>query len=763
MKFELQDDPKRPPTSKESDEALILQLLPGLGGKTQEPSKNPPAETKGQSGKPEHPEDPPVGDKAKLGANGKPEQSGDPPVGDKAKLGGKGLEKATLPGNGPKTTPLEEKVEDYEADSLRKIMPPLSDTLAQDIDRVRANIFAYQVRKGTELIEFVNTHAKEPVPVLRAALKDNNALVFVGDQHTYSYEAPKLNPMRDFNLECIDDMEAGSVKAIEVPTILKPVFEKFNQSKPGTEMEIPEHLEGPNGDKALKYLRNIIKLMPDEYRNMKNCRDHGVVLVPIDNERVLLTENSPEWKKAMQECDGYMAEEMLELIKKYPGKNISVDIGTAHGSKRGETDEFGSRPLAFLLEQDPRFQISGRHIVSFGSIVGNADTPPESHGLASMALLASRSFIVPTHEGRQPNIVGQLPYYPNKPELGNLDGHDYMVVSKGEQGMAGDKKRPIIDLAKDTDEDKAYWGRHIPVPESMTKSLEELVAQDKPLNEKVLALKHLINTQVTDPVKEVAKDLTGGNIVLMSLPEQPNGNAFNFDYFPKYFENLCKEMPKGTRIGIKYPSALQPLFDEFNSSPPGTKFIIPKSLPDEEGTKALASLERIDPTRLKIWQTAHDNGMSIVPLANMAHFVPDEAEAKALRQRESADIKNKIVILSAKDRNHPILALLESEDCMDTAGKASKPSVFDLLKPYANIKDRGISLTNVLCHDQSSLNLSLSTFTWGIREPVSAKTHTDGKPNLLGRLPVLQNPETSNDKLNLSSVRQVIIFPAEIK
>lgn len=721
---------------------------------------------------------------------------------------------------------LQEKVDVRDRIIWGKIMPPLSGQLAADIDKARKKIFDFSVQKGKELVDFVNANAKEPLPVIKEALKDHSAFVFLGDQHTYG---GKENPMREYSKNAMDVVKNDLVLLVEVPSVLRPVFDKFNQgaagsemeipdhleipqskeaiaalrktikdhpdlykswkaahdrgeivtipkelssvlqpvfdkfnkSKPGSEMEIPDYLEPPYSKEALDYLRNRIKDMADEYQTWKVARDHGAIVRPIDNERVLLDKKDPKWEEIMQVCNEHMKEEIFPLMAAYPDRTFAYDTGALHGSKDGKTEVMGSRQLAFLLEQDPRFQITGRHTISFDSIVGDAGAGDErkfhSGSLSSFAMLGSRPFLVPTHTDGKPNIVGQLPHDPRSPKQGSLaDGYDYEVVSPTDRGKdAAREKGPIIPDHDATDEDNAYMGRYIPVPEEWQKSLQDLLAQDKPIDEKILALKRLINTQsAADPVREVAHDLQGNSIVLMSFPAFHKRNEFGFDGFPKYFENLSQSVPKGTGLAVLVPSALKSVFDKFNNSPVGTKFEIPEpgSLPDRDANLALDAFNRIHPSVIKLWESAHDHGMTVHPVDNMWLYSGDDKKFETLAKSREEDVKNNILRLATR---RPVLGLLEWEMCANSANNSS-PTTFDMLKRYANDKRK---VTNILCHDHSSLDLALSSFSFDIARPVILQTHSsNGMPKLAGRLPVLQDPTRSNRKETLSSFARAMIL-----
>jgi hypothetical protein len=276
----------------------------------------------------------------------------------------------------------------------------------------------HEVLRNSAEIVFETQGIPAEQAILAAAKK--NAITFVGETHTYN---GKRNPNREMLADLMKDLPKGSRLAIELPDTLKPVFEQFNKSPQGSDLVIPEKIEGKYGQQACDLLRAVKETSPDLVRVWIAARDAGIQVVPINNEWSLMPPGDPDQPAVIEARDQYMKDRLKGLYDEDKNTPIVAWLGSLHGALRGA----GVRKWAAqLLAEDEQFRKSGGTVTSFHTQIAEEGEEFTLHPLTDKF---KKPLSVPTYTGGQANAVGVMSLFENPlVNLNRLADFDNVIV-----------------------------------------------------------------------------------------------------------------------------------------------------------------------------------------------------------------------------------------------------------------------------------------------------------------------------------------------
>ncbi|MBX9669086.1 MAG: hypothetical protein K2X93_15785 [Candidatus Obscuribacterales bacterium] len=291
-----------------------------------------------------------------------------------------------------------------------------------------------QVEKATKYIE---DKGKDPKAAILESVK-NNHVTFLGEIHTVGTE----NPHREMVRDALKEMPAGSRFATELPDVLKPVFDKFNASKKGSDFEIPDKLDGPYAKEALELLRKVKEKSPDIIDMWKAARDNGIKVVPIDNASSVMPDSDPNKAAETARRDQNMKDHLLKMVKDDPMSKVIAELGNLHGTRRSN-DKDAFKSAATLLSEDADFKKLGGKIQTFYAQIA------EGHGVGGALFPATLAMDKPrtvgTKQDGKPNDVGKVPIF-GSPRVNahfghNLDSFDNVIVYPPSKSFFRDLER----------------------------------------------------------------------------------------------------------------------------------------------------------------------------------------------------------------------------------------------------------------------------------------------------------------------------------
>lgn len=249
-----------------------------------------------------------------------------------------------------------------------------------------------------QIKELVNRHGSDPTKAVTEAIAKNN-IVGIGEIHWD--DAPHrpwgASQMKTFH-------EAGITHlAVELPDVLKPVFDKFNSSPKGSDLEIPAALDAPDGDRALAFLQNF-----REKSNLlalwKEARDAGIAIVPIDNSYSLKDPDSEERAALGPQRDKQMALNISKVLNDEPESKVMAWVGSHHLAS-GNDDPSAQKTLVEELTSKVN---EGSVNASIATFIGTIGHPVASDtSMFSINQELTKPVSVATHADGEPNILGE--------------------------------------------------------------------------------------------------------------------------------------------------------------------------------------------------------------------------------------------------------------------------------------------------------------------------------------------------------------------
>lgn len=284
-----------------------------------------------------------------------------------------------------------------------------------DITELEDKIKEIQMKMALEAAKFIKKEGVEPKAVIADAVKNNN-VTFLGEIHTVGVD----NPHRKLITETFKDMPKGSRLAIELPENLKPVFDKFNEGKPGSDLEIPDKLDGEFGKEALDLLKLVKEKSPDLIEMWKTARDNGIKINPIDNTSVLMKKDDPRRVVEDAKRDEHMKDKLLAMVKEDPTSHVVAELGGLHAAR--SQDGKPPKSAADLLTHDPEFKKMDGKIQTIMGQIGQGDGINSALWPATLEMEKPLSVKTKDADGK-PNPVGQIPIF-SSPGLNSIFGYN---------------------------------------------------------------------------------------------------------------------------------------------------------------------------------------------------------------------------------------------------------------------------------------------------------------------------------------------------
>jgi hypothetical protein len=238
------------------------------------------------------------------------------------------------------------------------------------------------------------------------------------------------------------DLPKGSRLAIELPSVLQPVFDQFNNGAKGSELVIPDKLEGQYGQQALALLQAIKERSPDIVRVWKAARDAGIKVVPINNDWSLMPPDDPNRPAAIAARDQHMKDKLMDLYEKDKSTPIVAWLGSLHGALRGPSSRKGA---AQLLDEDDQFKKNGGTITSFHTQIAEEGADLTLHPLTDKF---KKPVSAPTWTGGEANALGVMSLFENPlTNVHRLADWDNVIVYPRAKANGRPAKDPVSRTA----------------------------------------------------------------------------------------------------------------------------------------------------------------------------------------------------------------------------------------------------------------------------------------------------------------------------
>jgi hypothetical protein len=264
--------------------------------------------------------------------------------------------------------------------------------------------------------EFVNQAGRDPTSAVVDAIKKDK-MVGLGELHANGVPSPSREwataHMKDF-------ARAGATDLfVEMPKLLQPVFDKFNNDPKKGPFQIPDKLVGPDGkpdnrpqaDGALKMLREFQESDPELFRMWSAARAAGMKVEPVDNDAngwLFHNPESAEAKRLTPLRNRDMAANMLSELNRPskpgepPRKGIAwmgnMDVADGPGNVEG-------RPALQIMKAE--LAKTGQRTESF--FTQTATNEFDQQWSVFPLALTTRPFAAPTHDSTgKPSILGRM-------------------------------------------------------------------------------------------------------------------------------------------------------------------------------------------------------------------------------------------------------------------------------------------------------------------------------------------------------------------
>lgn len=196
----------------------------------------------------------------------------------------------------------------------------------------------------------------------------------------------------------MSELPPGSILAIELPSSLKPLFEKFNNNR-GSDLSLPSKFADMLSTQPKRsLLRKFFRDNPDLVNMWKSARDNGVRVVPIDAELAPGAHASRESREAT------IAANLLALSDSAAGKPVVAWFGIAHAAKASE----GEVPLlAKRIAESPGFASGKRKLNTvLSQLSGEYE---ELFPLSVLSKDVREAVGMPTVKHGKETLIGEVP------------------------------------------------------------------------------------------------------------------------------------------------------------------------------------------------------------------------------------------------------------------------------------------------------------------------------------------------------------------
>ncbi|MDX1985877.1 MAG: hypothetical protein SFV17_04240 [Candidatus Obscuribacter sp.] len=268
----------------------------------------------------------------------------------------------------------------------------------------------------------------KPVDALKASAGESRILG-VGESHTYRYgKSAQIDYFKEHFEELAD---AGITDLmVELPQVLQPVFDRFNQERGKGDFTVPEKIVGTDGKvidtPEAKGALAILRGYPPHYVELwKAARDAGIAVSPIDNNANALEPNyiehwkgtappptaaeieamnSPEHRQLSLRRDADMAANALAgLAVPHPSgreRKALLWLGSLHTADTAEADPASKRAGQILRES-----LGHTAVASFYGLTAG----PESVDAGAYPLVGQlKEPRAASTGGAEPNHLGQV-------------------------------------------------------------------------------------------------------------------------------------------------------------------------------------------------------------------------------------------------------------------------------------------------------------------------------------------------------------------
>jgi hypothetical protein len=286
-----------------------------------------------------------------------------------------------------------------------------------------------------QLKEFINQNGRDPTAAVVDAIKKTN-VVGLGELHE---DAPP-NPPRDWAAAHMRDFaRAGTTDLfVELPKVLQPVFDKFNNDPKKGPFQIPDKIIGPDGKPidtpvakgALELLRDFD---PDFFKMWAAAREAGIKVHAVDNDAngwlyYSKDPNNPEAKRltALRKQD--MAANMLSILGQPTKPGEPPHKGIAWMGNVDIADGPGYQGTPSLKIMKDALAKKGEKVASF--FTQNAESNGDAQwSVFPLAATVNRPVAAPTHgaDGK-PNVLGRMTTLGGHAIPYNYDNWDQIIL-----------------------------------------------------------------------------------------------------------------------------------------------------------------------------------------------------------------------------------------------------------------------------------------------------------------------------------------------
>jgi hypothetical protein len=316
-------------------------------------------------------------------------------------------------------------------------------TTEPDPDEVRfaghgLDAFKDKAQGYKQVKEFINQNGRDPSAAVVDAIKNTN-MVGLGELH----EDTPPNPPRNWAAAHMRDFaRAGTTDLfVEMPKVLQPVIDKFNNDPKKGPFQIPDKIIGPDGKPidtpvakgALEMLREFQQSDPDFFKMWAAAREAGIKVHAVDNDANGLlyfnrNPDDPDVKRLTAQRKQDMAANMLGILDQPtkpgepPRKGIAwmgnVDIADGPGYQ-------GTPSLKIVKDALAK---KGERTASF--FTQNAESNGDAQwSIFPLAATVNRPVAAPTHEpDGKPNLLGRMTTLRGYALPYNYDNWDQIIL-----------------------------------------------------------------------------------------------------------------------------------------------------------------------------------------------------------------------------------------------------------------------------------------------------------------------------------------------
>ena len=423
----------------------------------------------------------------------------------------------------PKDQPYVERTEPTkeELDFLRRSLP-ISAELQQQLIKVTAAIENEHRALWKNVKELVNKTGRDPQDVLVEAMKKSR-VVGIGETHTFDNDSNALTAFGINRMKNLQELGKGTDFTVELPKVLQPVLDKFNDDPKKGALAIPDKIIEKDGKEntteeatgGLKFLKQLKERSPDFMKLLAAARDAGMPIHCVDNNYTALrfaNPGHPSLPKLLEQQNADIKNNIMDIVDKSikpgdPEIRVIAWLGGLHfPDGKGEEKQ---RSAGELLREE----LAKRHetITTFMGQIGRAQAGNTLYALTSQI---NRPVSVATHDSEgKPNELGKIPLFRTKQEGFpdyELSAFDHVLVFPREAPVfqGNPKVQIIIDGLKNIKPGSN------PKPEKyLPETASELELRRFGTQENVIKVKKEINTE-GKPFSEILSDAMKNSRVL---------------------------------------------------------------------------------------------------------------------------------------------------------------------------------------------------------------------------------------------------------